>query len=133
MRRAWLLVLGSDEADAGPIGAAMEALAPLGRVDALTAPRRSPDAEGADRWFTNRLVRLDSALAREALVEQFARIERGLGRTEDSDRVPIDIDLLACEAGDGWQVDAHAAGKGEQRRAHVMALLEEARISLVPR
>ncbi|MGY0633647.1 2-amino-4-hydroxy-6-hydroxymethyldihydropteridine diphosphokinase [Luteimonas sp. A478] len=131
MSRAWLLVLGSDDAGGAPIAAALEALAKLGQVEPLTGPRRSPDAEGADRWFTNRLVRLDSALAREELVEQVQRIERDIGRSEHSDEVPIDIDLLAHEAnGDAWRLDSYAADKGEQRRAHVMALLEEAGITL---
>lgn len=135
MSHAWLLVLGSDDADAAPITAALAALATLGRVASLTGLRRSPDAEGADRWFTNRLVRLDTPLARDALVEQLQRIERDIGRLEHSDAVPIDIDLLACDAnaadnGDGWQLDPYAADKGEQRRAHVLALLKEAGINL---
>ena len=131
MSLRWLLVLGSDEAGGAPIPAAMEALAGLGQVQALTAPRRSPDDDGADRWFTNRLARLDSALARAALVEALQRIERGIGRAEDRAGVPIDIDLLACDPdGAGWQLDPHAAQKTEHRRPHVVALLEEAGITL---
>ena len=135
MSHAWRLGLGSDDADAAPITAALAALATLGRVASLTGLRRSPDAEGAARWFTNRLVRLDTPLARDELVDQLQRIERNLGRLEDSDAVPIDIDLLACDTNaadksDAWQLDHYAADKGEQCRAHVLALLKEAGINL---
>ena len=66
-----------------------------------------------------------------AALEALQRIERGIGRAEDSAGVPIDIDLLACDPdGAGWQLDPHAAQKTEHRRPHVVALLEEAGITL---
>lgn len=131
MTAAWLLVLGSDADDGAPLDATLAELAKLGQVQPLTPPRRSRDDNGAARWFTNRLVRLDSALEREGLRTRLRAIERGIGRSERRDDVPIDIDLLACALdGAGWQLDPHAAAKGEHQRPHVVALLHEAGITL---
>lgn len=130
MSGCWLLVLGSDARSEAPIDATLAALGELGRVQALTPARRSRDDDGTGRWFTNRLVRLDSALGRDALRDRLQAIERGIGRSAARDDVPIDIDLLACGDSDAWQLDPHAAEKGEHERPHVVALLQEAGISL---
>ena len=131
MSARWLLVLGSDAADGAPIEATLAALEAVGRVQALTPARRTRDDDGAARWFTNRLVRLDSILARGALRERLQAIERDIGRSERRDDVPIDIDLLACDAdGAGWCLEPHAAGKREHHRPHVAALLRAAAIIL---
>lgn len=132
MSARWLLVLGSDSGDEGPIQAALEALAALGRVEPLTPARRSRDDDGAARWFLNRLVSLDSTLARGPLRERLQRIERDIGRSAQREDVPIDIDLLACGDGNGWRLDPHAAEKCEHERPHVIALLQEAGITLPP-
>lgn len=131
MSARWLLVLGSDTGGEAPIDAAMAALQELGQMDALTPARRFQDDDGTGRVFTNRLVRLESSAARDALRASLHEVERRIGRSEDSERVLIDIDLLACDAGGGnWQLDPHALEKGEHRRPHVRALLAEASISL---
>ena len=131
MSTAWLLVLGSDAADSAPIEATLAALAGLGRVQPLTPLRRTRDDSGAARWFGNRLVRLDSALARDDLRQRLRAVERAIGRSEQREDVPIDIDLLGCDPdGAGWQLDPHAAGKREHRRPHVAALLREAGVTL---
>ncbi|MGO1541816.1 MAG: 2-amino-4-hydroxy-6-hydroxymethyldihydropteridine diphosphokinase [Luteimonas sp.] len=131
MSARWLLVLGSDAADGAPIEATLAALEAVGRVQALTPARRTRDDDGAARWFTNRLVCLDSDLARDVLRGRLQAIERDIGRSEQSDAVPIDIDLLACDPdGTGWRLDPHAAGKREHRRPHVAALLREAGVAL---
>ena len=131
MAARWLLVLGSDADGGAPIDSTLAALASLGNVEALTAARRSRDDDGQARWFTNRLVRLDSALGRDALRARLQAIEQDIGRSESRDDVPIDIDLLASDPdGAGWRLDPHAAGKREHRRPHVAALLHEADIQL---
>ena len=132
MSGRWLLVLGSDAGSEAPIDATLAALGELGRLQALTPARRSRDDDGTGRWFTNRLVRLDSALGREALRGRLQEIERGIGRSAARDDVPIDIDLLACGDDNAWQLDPHAAEKGEHERPHVVALLHEAGITLPP-
>jgi len=127
----WLLVLGSDAGCGTPIDSTLAALALLGNVEPLTAARRSRDDDGQARWFTNRLVRLDSALGRDALRARLQAIEQDIGRSESRDDVPIDIDLLASDPdGAGWRLDPHAEEKGEHRRPHVVALLREADITL---
>lgn len=130
MSGRWLLVLGSDAADQAPIEAAMSALRELGGVEALTPARRFQDDDGTGRWFTNRLVRLDSTAARDALRGRLHEVERRIGRSQESDRVLIDIDLLASGNGDAWRLDPHALEKGEHLRPHVVALLNEAAVSL---
>ena len=132
MSAGWLLVLGSDAGSEAPIDATLAALRELGQVQALTPSRRSRDDDGTGRWFTNRLVRLDSALGREALRGCLQEIERGIGRSAVRDDVPIDIDLLACGDDNGWKLDPHAVEKGEHERPHVVALLHEAGITLPP-
>lgn len=131
MAARWLLVLGSDADDGAPIEATLAALAGLGEVATLTPARRTRDDNGAARWFSNCLVQVGSALEREALRDRLRAIERGIGRSEQRDDVPIDIDLLACDPdGAGWRLDPHAKEKGEHRRPHVAALLHEAGITL---
>lgn len=130
MSAGWLLVLGSDAGSQAPIDATLAQLRELGPVQALTPARRSRDADGSGRWFTNRLVRLDSALERDAMRARLQQIERGIGRSEARSDVLIDIDLLACGDGRAWQLDPHAAEKGEHQRPHVIALLREAGITL---
>ena len=130
MSAGWLLVLGSDAGSEAPIDATIAALRELGPVQALTPARRSRDDDGTGRWFTNRLVRLDSALARDGLRERLRKIERQVGRSDTSAEVLIDIDLLARSDGIAWQLDPHAAEKGEHERPHVIALLQEAGITL---
>ena len=68
MSAGWLLVLGSDAGSQAPIDATLAQLRELGPVQALTPARRSRDADGSGRWFTNRLVRLDSAARGRTLV-----------------------------------------------------------------
>ncbi len=130
MSGRWLLVLGSDADDQAPMDAAMAALHQLGRVQALTPARRFRDDDGSGRWFTNRLVRLDADAGRDALRGELHAVEREIGRSAQSDRVPIDIDLLAGGDREAWRLDPHALEKGEHLRPHVLALLDEAAISL---
>lgn len=130
MSERWLLVLGSDAGSEAPIDATLAALRELGQVQALTPARRSRDDDGSGRWFTNRLVQLDSTLGREALRERLQAIERGIGRSAARSDVPIDIDLLARGEDNAWQLDPHAAEKGEHDRPHVLALLHQAHITL---
>jgi len=127
----WLLVLGTDAGDGAPLDATLAELVGIGRVEALTPARRTRDDDGAARWFSNRLVRLESGLDREGLRARLRAIERGIGRSERSEDVPIDIDLLACDPdGAGWRLDPHALEKREHLRPHVVALLHEAGITL---
>lgn len=131
MSNRWLLVLGSDAGSGAPIEAALAALRALGEVEALTPPRRFQDHDGTGRWFTNRLVRLESGAGRDALRGKLRAVEQRIGRSEHSEAVLIDIDLLANGAdGAGWRLDPHALEKGEHRRPHVVALLAEAGIAL---
>lgn len=131
MSQRWLLVLGTDAGSEAPLAEALAALAGLGAVQPLAPARRSKDDGGAERWFTNRLVRLDSALGRDVLRQRLRDIEHGIGRSARRDDVPIDIDLLAGGTdGVGWQLDPHAREKGEHLRPHVAALLREAGLTL---
>lgn len=125
-----LLVLGSDAATAAPIEAALAALSQLGPVACLTPVRRMRDDAGSGRYFMNLLARGDSPLGREPLRERLRDIERDVGRSRRASDIPIDIDLLATGGDGSWRLDAHAAGKREHRKAHVLALLEEAGIAL---
>ena len=125
-----LLVLGSDDGTGAPIEAALAALAELGPVERFTPVRRMRDDGGSGRWYMNLLACVDSPLGREPLRERLRGIERRLGRSRRDDGVAIDIDLLATASGDGWRVDAHAAGKGEHRKVHVRMLLDEADIEI---
>lgn len=127
----WLLVLGSDAGSGEPVETALAALRALGKVEALTPSRRFQDDDGTGRWFTNRLVRLETGAGRDGLREALRAVEQRIGRSEQSDAVVIDIDLLACDAdGAGWRLDQHAVEKAEHRRPHVVALLAEAGIAL---
>ena len=130
MSAGWLLVLGSDAGSEAPIDATLAALRELGQVQALTPSRRSRDDDGTGRWFTNRLVRLDSALARDELRDRLREVERQVGRSDAGGEVLIDIDLLAGGDANAWHLDPHAAGKGEHQRPHVVAHLHEACIQL---
>ncbi|NLG59967.1 MAG: hypothetical protein GX538_07380 [Gammaproteobacteria bacterium] len=131
MSGRWLLVLGSDAPDGAPIQSAIGALRELGTVETLTPARRFQDDDGTGRLFTNRLVQLESPAGDEGLRGKLHAVERRIGRTEHSDRVLIDIDLLARAGVSGaWRLDPYAMEKGEHLRPHVVALLNEAAISL---
>lgn len=120
----WLLLLGA-EAQHDTLDAALEALRVLGEVEPLTCERLTEAASGAPQRYRNRLVRLHAPLDRSGLVDACKAIERAFGRGR-VDGVPLDIDVLACRAGEDWQVDAHARDKGEFDAPHVRLLLADA-------
>lgn len=128
MRR--LLMLGSDAADDTHLDAAVAGLATLGCVERLTAVLVSLSADGDGSRYRNLLVRLDSALERDALREACKSIEYAQGRRPNAAAMPLDIDLLASDHAGRWHPDAHAIAKGDIDRDHVRTLLLQARIDL---
>jgi 7,8-dihydro-6-hydroxymethylpterin-pyrophosphokinase len=121
----WLLLLGAEARYDRSLGAARRQLAALGELHALTAEHLTEAADGSARRYRNQLVALAHDGSREVLVEALKRVECALGRGA-RDGVPLDIDLLACSTGDGWQADAHALAKREFDSPHVRLLLEDA-------
>lgn len=120
----WLLLLGA-QSRYDTLDAAVEALRALGEVHELAGERLTGSANGAPGQYRNRIVSLRHAGPREALVAACKRIERDLGRGR-LDGMPVDIDLLACSDGSGWQPDPHAVAKREFAMPHVRLLLVDA-------
>ena len=87
MRR--LLMLGSDAADDTHLDAAVAALASLGRAERLTAVLVSLSADGDGSRYRNLLLRLDSALERDALREACKTIECAQGRRPNAAAMPV--------------------------------------------
>ncbi|HEX5756835.1 MAG TPA: 2-amino-4-hydroxy-6-hydroxymethyldihydropteridine diphosphokinase, partial [Arenimonas sp.] len=122
----WLLLLGSNHVDDGPIGDALEALATIGEVDCLCR-RHLPPRSGRGAWYFNALATLsgDGSTSADALRARLRDIEQRLGRDrDDPQRVHIDIDILALRD-EEWVAEAHAMDKGELEGFPVAMLLAE--------
>ncbi len=127
--RRWLLLLGSNLAGPERIRRALETLAVLGPVKALTPIERMPARGDSSRFYYNALAALDCDLDRDALRAQLKRIELELGRVRDgSGRVAIDIDVLAMQADGRWLADPHALEKNEFTQTPARELIEAAAI-----
>ena len=127
----WLLLLGAESRYGHTLDDALNELRALGPLQRLTPIVETPAADGGSRRYRNLLVCIDAPGPRSALVAVLKCIERGQGRGT-LDGVPLDIDVLACDAGDGWLADPHALGKHEFDAAHVRRLLHDAGLDGVP-
>jgi 7,8-dihydro-6-hydroxymethylpterin-pyrophosphokinase len=97
--------------------------------------RHCPSYAGeSGRWYFNALAELVTVLDRAPLHARLRAIEAQLGRRRDvPGEVAIDIDLLASDAGDGWQADRHALAKGDLDHPVTQALLQLAGVDAVRR
>lgn len=121
----WLLMLGAGIEYTDALDAALVRLRGLGEVDTLTPVRITAARDGGTHRYHNRLLSLEHAGPQAALIDRLKRIEHALGRGTRPG-MPLDIDLLASDAGDGWTADARALEKREFDAVHVRDLLAEA-------
>jgi 2-amino-4-hydroxy-6-hydroxymethyldihydropteridine diphosphokinase len=109
----WLLVLGSNRADAAArLEAARAALAALGSIERCSPPLDGADIGGRGPRYLNQLLRLRSALPEAALRAALKGIEQAQGRSAArlaDGLCDLDIDLLARL--DGERVAAWLADK----------------------
>jgi 2-amino-4-hydroxy-6-hydroxymethyldihydropteridine diphosphokinase len=101
--RRWLLVLGSNVDDAGPVlDAALQALAALGRLLRCSPRTQGDDIARHGPAYLNQLVEMACDLPQAELTAALKDIEAQLGR--DAARLAsglcdLDIDLLAWHDG----------------------------------
>jgi 2-amino-4-hydroxy-6-hydroxymethyldihydropteridine diphosphokinase len=110
--RCWLLVLGSNAADAGArLDAALAMLGGLGEIERVSPQVDGDDIAARGPRYLNQLVMLRAALEASALREASKRIEQAQGRHPQRLQAGIcdlDIDVLASIDGDGaahWLAD----------------------------
>jgi 2-amino-4-hydroxy-6-hydroxymethyldihydropteridine diphosphokinase len=93
----WLIALGSNAADAAQrLAAARTAIAALGDLQRVSAPREGADIEGRGPPYLNQVLELATALDADALRQTLRQIETDLGRDRSSTTdCALDLDLLA--------------------------------------
>lgn len=114
----YALVLGSNLHPARHLRLALQRIRDGHEVLACAGPLRTRDAGGGR--FLNAALRVRSAQDPEALRAALHAIEDAAGRVRDSDRVSLDIDIVASRDGEG-AVQAHKPGDLE--RGYVRELL----------
>ncbi|KRG68373.1 2-amino-4-hydroxy-6-hydroxymethyldihydropteridine diphosphokinase [Pseudoxanthomonas dokdonensis] len=91
----YLLLLGSDAADAGQLEIARRHLQASGRITAASAVVHGPSVvDGDERCYFNQALRVSSALPRAGFAVTLKAIESAMGRGTVAGCL-IDIDLAA--------------------------------------
>ena len=129
---SYAIALGSNRRHGrygGPSGvlrAALEALAELGAVEAVSAIRTTPALGPAGRAFANAAVLLATDLEPDELLDALKRIERDFGRRGGRRWGPrvLDLDIILWSEGSWGGVPTHPHTQLRRRR-FVLAPLAE--------
>lgn len=116
--REYALVLGSNQHPARHLRLALQRLRDEYDVLGCAGPLRTRDAGGGR--FLNAALCVRSPLAPEAVRASIQAIEDAAGRRRGSDRVSLDIDLVASRGADGV---AQVHKPDDLRRGYVRELL----------
>ncbi|MBS3896359.1 2-amino-4-hydroxy-6-hydroxymethyldihydropteridine diphosphokinase [Silanimonas sp.] len=133
MMTNWLLVLGSNVDGQMQLCKAVSRLKTLGEVRVLVKPITTVAEPPGSPAYCNGLVVLCTDVADLSTLDTALKaIEAALGRDRSqSDRVAMDIDVLALGVAGGWQLTCPARSKADLAKTYVSTLLQAAGVMVV--